>query len=96
MQRLHSISGASDEQYTSTSTANVQTLTIPKGALALLVSVETTSARLTTDGSAPASTKGHVIQTAQNPLYLPFAAGATLKYASTAGTSSILNVTWLF
>lgn len=83
-----------DQQVTSTSTANVQTVTPPAGARAALVSVETTSARVTFAGGAPSATLGHVIPVAQPPVLI--LTGDVFKFASTAGTSSVMNITWGF
>jgi hypothetical protein len=86
--------GAS-EQLTSTGTGNVQTATAAvSGARHVLLSVETTAARVTFDGSTPSATNGHVIPAGAIPLYLPIGRSSVLKVASSAGTSSILNITW--
>jgi hypothetical protein len=95
MNRLHNIAATGGQvQATSTGTADVQTTTPPVGALACLISVETTDARLTVDGSTPSATNGNVVQAGQSPAYLPI--GAVLKHASAVAGSSLLNVTWLF
>lgn len=82
-------------QATSTGTGNEQTLTPPSDASACMVSVETTSARITFDGSTPAVGNGHVFPTAQVPQTLLIGAGSTIKFISTAAANSVVNVTWL-
>lgn len=91
---------------TSPDTATVKTLTPPSGSGAIggkggvsafLITVETTSARVTFDGSDPsaASAPSHVIPTAQIPLLVLCGPGSTVKWVSTAGTSSVVQITWL-
>lgn len=86
----------SSEQLISTSTASVQTATIPLDASAILISVETTSARMTFTNVAPDSTHGQVFPAGVSPLLLVLgSSGTTLKFASTGATSSIVNLTYL-
>lgn len=85
------------QQQTSTGTGDVKTFTPPatvgQKAHACLITVETTTARVTFNGVSPDATHGHIFQTAQQPVYIP--AAPTIKAASTAGTSSIVTVIWL-
>jgi len=81
-------------QATSTGTSDVKTLTPPAHASSVLITVETTAARVTFDGSAPASGNGIVIPAGALPLLLPVGAGATIKVASTAGANSVVDVAW--
>lgn len=79
----------------SSGTADVKTLTPPAGATACVLCVETTSARVTFDGSTPSATNGLVVPSGANPLVLDVRPGAGIKWASTAAAASILNVLWL-
>lgn len=85
----------SHQQLTSTSTADVKTPTIPNGTSHILLAVTTTSARVTLDGTAPSSTNGLVYVAAQQPIFIPVGQGITVKFASTAGTSSIVDLAYL-
>jgi hypothetical protein len=89
------VNAAAFAQQTSASTADVKTLTPPTAfkAHACLITVETTSARVTFNGDAPDATHGQLVQAGQAPLYLPFA--RPIKAASSAAAASIVNVTWL-
>ncbi len=80
-------------QATSTGTANVQTLTVPAGANAVLISVETTNARVTSDGTTPSATNGLVYQKDASPVFVPLA--ETIKFVSTAAANSVLNALWI-
>lgn len=83
------------EQLASTGTADVKTATVPTGASAVLVTVETTSARVTFDGAAPDATHGHVFPKDVEPVLLPVGPGATIKVASTAAAASAVGITYL-
>ena len=88
----------STQQVTSTGTANLQSLAIPTGARALLISVETTDARMTFDGSTPGTTNGHVIKAGVNPFVIELGGAAiapVVQFKSTAGANSIVDVTYL-
>lgn len=82
-------------QATSTGTGDVKTLTPPPDTSACLISVETTSARMTFDNSTPAAGNGHVFPTAQVPQMMLIGAGSVIQFASTAAANAIVNVTWL-
>lgn len=96
MQRLHEVlpAASSQAQDSSPDASTTKTLTPPAGALACMVTAETTTARVTFNGTVPSSSNGLVVQVAAAPLYLPFAEPITWR--STAGTASILNVLWLY
>ena len=86
------------QQVTSTGTGDAHALTVPAGARAVLISVETTDARVTFDGSAPGATLGHVVKAGVNPVVLPVGGSGiapSVKFASTAAAASIVNVTYL-
>lgn len=74
----------------------VKTLTAPAYAAGVIITVETTSARVTFDGSDPsaASAPSHVIAKDQLPLFLPIGAGTVLKWISTANAASVVQATW--
>lgn len=96
MQVLHDIQqkAAAFSQQTSTTTADIKTFTPPAGARACLVTVETTAARISFHGTDPSATVGHLLQTAQNPVYLPLA--VAFRAASSAAAASVVSVTWLY
>ena len=83
------------EQLTSTGTADVQTATVPTGTSAVMISVETTNARATFEGTAPDATHGHVLVKDLEPVLIPVGVGATIKVASTAAANSVVGLTYL-
>lgn len=83
------------EKLTSTGTADIKTATIPKGTSAIEITVETTPARVTFDGSDPSAGVGLICQHAQNPWFLPVGQGCTFKVVSTGGTSSVVQLAYL-
>lgn len=89
------VNAAAFQQQTSTGTADVKTFTPPTGfkAHGCLITVETTTARVTFNGDTPGAALGHIVQIAQQPLYLPFA--GPIKVAATAAANAIVSVTWL-
>lgn len=96
MQVLHGVNqGATSQvQTTSTTTTDVKTVTPPPGARGCLLTVETTSARITLNGVDPAANNGFVLAKDQTPWYLP--AAVTIKFTSTAAANCVLNTSWLF
>jgi hypothetical protein len=68
--------------------------TFPKGTSAIEISFETTDARVTWDGSDPTTTVGHIWPRGQLPAFRPFGPGLRLKFASTAGTDSVLQISF--
>lgn len=84
------------ERLSSANSSDTQTATIPKGTSAILVAVETTSCRVTlTPTGDPTSTTGLVFQAAQMPWLLLVGQGAVFKFASTAGTASVVQLAYL-
>lgn len=77
-------------------TSTVSTLTAPAGAAGVILTVETTSARVTFDGTDPAaaSAPSHVIPKDQLPLFLPIGSGTVIKWVSTAAAVSVVQATW--
>ena len=85
----------STAQATSTGTGDVHTLTIPARCSAALITVETTAARVTLDGSAPGAGNGLVFPIALSPVLVPIGPGTTIKFASSAAGNSIVDVAYL-
>lgn len=86
----------SAQKLTSTGTGDPQTATIPNNASAILLTVETTSVRMTlTLAGDPTSTTGHVIQKDQNPWHMLIGQGSTLKVASATAGTSVTQITYL-
>lgn len=74
--------------------ATVKTHTLAKGTAAFFITVETTNARVTFDGSDPSvgSAPSHVIPKDQQPLYFPVAYPAVVKWVSTDVTASVVQL----
>lgn len=70
--------------------STVKTLTCLADVNAVFITVETTAARVTFDGSTPSTTNGIVIQKDSSPLFVPVVAGTQIKWISTAGAASVL------
>ncbi len=85
----------SPAQATSTGTADIKTITLPVGTSAILISVETTNARVTFDGTNPSASNGQVFPFGQMPAYLPIGGGVVVKFASTAAANSTVNISAL-
>lgn len=83
------------EQLAPTSTTDGKTATVPAGCSAVLISVETTDARITFTGVTPDSTHGHVFPKALGPVLVPVGQGATIEAVSTAAAASAVNITYL-
>jgi hypothetical protein len=83
------------EQLTSDAADDVQTATIPNGASAILVSVETTNARASFHGADPSDTVGHVIVKDLEPVFIPVGVGADIRVVSTASADAVVNITYL-
>ena len=84
------------ERLSSSGTADVQTATIPKGTSAILVAVETTTARVTLGaGGDPTSTTSLPFYAGQMPWLLLVGQGCTFKFVSSAGTASVVQLAYL-
>lgn len=80
----------------SANASDTQTATIPPGTSAIEVTVETTSCRMTlTPTGDPTSNTGLIVQKDQMPWFLPIGQGVTLKFASTAGANSVIQLAYL-
>lgn len=75
-------------------TTTVSTLTSPGPTAGVTITVETTGARVTFDGSTPSSTNGHVFPKDQVPAFYPFGQGMVIKWTSTAAAVSTIQATW--
>lgn len=84
------------ERLSSANSSTIATATIPRGTSAIEVTVETTSCRATfTTTDDPTTSTGLIIQKDQMPWFIPVAQGVTLKFASTAGTASVIQIAYL-
>lgn len=81
---------------TPTTTSDIKSAKAPVAAAAVLISTETTDARVTFDGTDPsAGTGSHKIPKDQAPVLLLLGQGVTVKAVSTAAANSIVQLTWL-
>ena len=69
-----------------------QTIALPSASTGFLVSVATTDALCTFDGSAPTSTNGVTFPKGLAPAFVPVGSGQTLTFLATAAGNSIVNV----
>ena len=84
------------ERLSSATSSSPVTATIPPGTSSVLITVETTTCRWTlTPGGDPTSNTGLVIQAASQPFLALVGQGATFKFASTAGTPSVIQLAYL-
>jgi hypothetical protein len=84
------------ERLSSANSSSPVTATIPNGTSSVLITVETTSCRWTlTPTGDPTSTTGLVIQPASQPYLALVGQGAVFKFASTAGTASVVQLAYL-
>ena len=86
----------SHERLSSTNGSDVKTATLPKGTSHITLSVETTSARVTFDGTDPSAAlaPSHVYPVDVPPIFIPLGQGTTVKFVSTAGTASVLQLAY--
>lgn len=87
-------SSTAHQSGTSSDTSTVETITLGSETSAILVTVETTSARITLDGSDPSasSAPSMVVQKDSAPLYIPVGPGTVVKFVSTASADSVVQV----
>jgi hypothetical protein len=94
--RPWSVTGIGQESLTSTSNVAPVTANVPNNTSAIQVTVETTSCRMTvTSAGDPTSSTGLIIQKDQQPWFMPYAKGTVLKFASIAGTQSVIQIAYL-
>jgi hypothetical protein len=85
-----------EERLASANASTMVEATIPKGTSAVQIAVETTSCRSTAAATGdPTSSVGLIIQKDQMPWFMPVGQGCTLRFASTAGTQSVIQVRYL-
>ena len=82
-------------QATSTGVADVKTFLAPKSAAAFMVSVGTTAARLSVDGSTPSATVGVTVQVTGQPLVLNVAPAGDVRVAAASAGNSVVDVQFL-
>lgn len=85
-----------EERLLSNNASDVATATVPNGCSAIQITVETTSCRMTlTAAGDPTSNVGRILQKDQMPWFMPIGQGCTIKFASTAGTVSVIQLAYL-
>ena len=81
---------------TSANSSTPVTATIPPGTSSVLITVETTTCRWTlTPSGDPTSATGLILQAASQPFLALVGQGAVFKFASTAGTPSVIQLAYL-
>lgn len=96
MAKPYSLAGTLEEKLTSASSAAMVEAAIPKGTTAIYLTVETTTCRMTVSATGdPTSSTGLIVQKDQMPWFMPVGQGVTLRFASTAGTASVIQIAYL-
>lgn len=86
----------SEERLVSDNSSSPVSATVPNGTSAMQITVETTSCRMTlVIGGDPTSTTGRILQKDQMPWFMPVGQGVFPKFASTAGTQSVIQLAYL-
>lgn len=80
-------------QATSTGTGDPKTLTAPDNATGVFMTVLTTDARVTFDGTTPTSSNGLIVPDGGLPTFFPL--GRDIIFTSTAGANSVVDVLWI-
>lgn len=82
------------QRASSSGTADVKTITLNRNTDAIFITVETTSARVTFDGSDPsaASAPSIVFPKDSIPVLIPVGPDAIVKWVSTAAAASVVQV----
>lgn len=94
----HAASGATTahqrDSSPGTASGDVKTLTLNKNTSAILLTVETTNARVTFDGSDPgaASAPSNVFPKDSIPVLVPIGCGEVVKWCSTAAAASVVQI----
>lgn len=84
------VRGLSHERLVSTAGADIKTATVPKGTSHVVLAVESVDARVTFDGSDPVAGSACLVYPAnQMPVFIPIGQGTTIKFCSTAGSSTL-------
>ena len=85
-----------EERLSSANASTPVTATVPNGTAAIQVTVETTSCRFTMTATGdPTSSVGRILQKDQMPWFMSVGQGNTFKFASTAGTASVIQIAYL-
>lgn len=86
----------SHERLVSSGTLDVQRATLPANTSAVELSVETTNARVTLDGTDPSAGNAPsiVLPFGQMPMFRPLGPGTIIRFVSTAGTPAVLQVVY--
>lgn len=87
----------SEETLTSANSSAVASANVPKGCSAMQLTVETTSCRMTlVAGGDPTSATagGRIIQKDQMPWFMTVGQGVAPRFASTAGTASVIQIAY--
>jgi hypothetical protein len=85
-----------EERLSSANSSDPKTATVPNGCSAVQITVETTSCRMTLLATGdPTSSTGRILQKDQMPWFMPVGQGCTFKFASTAGTASVIQIAYL-
>lgn len=82
------------DQITPTTTSDDKTSTVPAGCSAVMISVETTDARLSFDGTAPSSSVGNVFPKGLAPVLLPIVP-VSVQAVSTASANAVVDIVYL-
>lgn len=88
-------SGTHAQQSTPADTTTVRTFLPPAQAGAFFVTVTTTAGFMTLDGSTPGSGNGIPIATGAQPLFVPCAPVAGVKFTSQSAAICLINILWL-
>lgn len=96
MAKPYSLAAISEERLVSTGPSDMKTATVPKGTSAIYITVESTSCRMTfSNAGDPTTTTGLIVQKDQMPWFMPIGQGAYPRFASTAGTNSVIQIAYL-
>jgi hypothetical protein len=86
----------SHQRLSSANASTAVTATVPNGCSAILITVETTSCRMTlTITGDPTSSTGHIVQKDQMPWFIAVGQGCTMRFASMDSTASVIQLSYL-
>lgn len=90
-------SATAHQRASSTGVADAKTITLGSMTSAILISVETTNARVTFDGSDPtaASAPSLIFPKDLSPVLVPVGAGTVVKHCAATAAASVMQVTEL-
>lgn len=87
-----------EETLTSANSSAPATANVPNGCSAIQVTVEGTSCRMSTSptGDPTSATSGaRIVQKDQMPWFMLIGQGCVIKFASTAGSASVIQIAYL-